>query len=131
MLPSVVQKPTEFVGSSEDDLAAFPDDVKRVMGFAIFQAETGGRHQRAKPLTGHKEFKGSSVLEIVDDFDGNTYRAVYTTRFRGVIYVLHAFQKKAKSGIKTPLSEIRIIKARLAQAMEHYQENYVGRREAI
>ena len=132
MLPSTpTAKPTEFVGSARDDLARFPIEVRDVFGFAIFHAQLGLRHQRAKPLTGGKDFKGASVLEVVDDFDGNTYRAVYTVRFAGVIYVLHAFQKKSKSGITTPKSEIAIIKARLARAMEHYEENYKGRREAV
>lgn len=90
------QKPTEFIGSAEDDLASFPREVKQVMGFAIYQAEIGQKHQRAKPLRGHKEFRGANVLEVVDDYDGDTYRAVYTVRFVGVVYVLHAFQKKSK-----------------------------------
>jgi phage-related protein len=131
MMPEIPQKPAEFVGSAKADLAEFPDDVKAVMGFAIFQAQTGGRHQRAKPLTGGKEFKGASVLEVVDDFDGDTYRAVYTVRFAGVVYVLHAFQKKSKSGIATPKSEIEIVKSRLLRAKEHYEEHYKGRREAV
>ncbi len=131
MLPIPTAKPAEFIGSAEDDLAAFPDDVKSVVGFAIFQAQIGGRHQRAKPLRGHKEFKGANVLEVVDDFDGDTYRAVYTVRFAGVVYVLHAFQKKSKSGIETPKSEIDVIKARLARAKEHYDKVYAGRREAV
>ena len=132
MLPDILTvKPAEFVGSAEDDLAEFPDEVKSVLGFAIFQAQLGGRHPRAKPLTGGKEFKGASVLEVVDDFDGDTYRAVYTVRLAGVVYVLHAFQKKSKSGISTPKSEIAVIKARLARAKEHYEENYRGRREAV
>jgi phage-related protein len=130
-MSAVPTKPAEFVGTAEDDLAAFPNDVKSVLGFAIFQAQIGGRHQRAKPLRGHKEFKGASVLEVVDDFDGDTYRAVYTVRFAGIVYVLHAFQKKSKSGIETPKSEIDIIKARLARAKQHYDENYAGRREAV
>jgi phage-related protein len=65
------------------------------------------------------------VLEVVDDEDGDTYRAVYTVRFAGVIYVLHAFQKKSKKGIQTPKREIEVIKARLKVAEAHYQENYV------
>jgi phage-related protein len=84
------EKPVEFVGSSEDDLAKFPEQVKRVLGFAIYQAQIGSKHRRAKPM---KLGKGASVVEIVDDFDGDTYRAVYTVRFAGVVYVLHAFQK--------------------------------------
>ena len=64
------------------------------------------------------------MLEVVDDEDGDTYRAVYTVRFAGVIYVLHAFQKKSKKGIRTPKHEVEIIKARLKTAEAHYQENY-------
>ena len=64
------------------------------------------------------------MLEVVDDEDGDTYRAVYTVRFAGVIYVLHAFQKKSKKGIQTPKHEIEIIKARLKTAEAHYQDNY-------
>jgi phage-related protein len=131
MLPTPICKPTEFVGSSLDDLSALPVEVRQIFGFAIFQAELGGRHQRAKPMTGGQDFKGASLLEIVDDFDGNTYRAVYTIRFVGAVYVLHVFQKKSKSGIATPKSEIAIIKARLAKAKEHYEQNYKGRREAV
>jgi phage-related protein/predicted XRE-type DNA-binding protein len=83
------QKPTVWIGSSRDDLRAFPDEVRRVMGFAINDAQNGDEHPRAKSLKG---FGGRSVLEVVDDEDGDTYRAVYTVRFVGVIYVLHAFR---------------------------------------
>jgi phage-related protein/predicted XRE-type DNA-binding protein len=99
-----VQKPTLWIGSSRDDLRAFPDEVRRVMGFAINDAQTGEEHPRAKALKG---FGGRSVLEVVDDEDGDTYRAVYTVRFVGVIYVLHAFQKKSKKGSETPKRDDR------------------------
>jgi phage-related protein len=89
------------------------------MGFALDQAQRGGKHPDAKPLKG---FGGAGVLEIVDDFDGDTYRAVYTVNFGGVIYALHAFQKKAKSGIATPKEEIELIKKRLLLAQEDYRE---------
>ena len=91
------------------------------MGFAINDAQNGEEHPRAKALKG---FGGRSVLEVIDDEDGDTYRAVYTVRFVGVIYVLHAFQKKSKKGIETPKREIEIIKARLKVAEAHYKENY-------
>src|SRR6267143_1520359 len=103
-------KPTVWIGSSRDDLRSFPDEVRRVMGFAINDAQNGDEHPRAKALKG---FGGRSVLEVVDDEDGDTYRAVYTVRFAGVIYVLHAFQKKSRKGIETPKHEIDVIKARL------------------
>ena len=63
-------------------------------------------------------------MEVVDDDDGDTYRAVYTVRFAGVIYVLHAFQKKSRKGIATPKHEIDVIKARLNVAEAHYRENH-------
>src|ERR1700724_4366218 len=93
------QKPTLWIGSSKDDLRAFPGEVRRVMGFAINDAQNGDEHPRAKALKG---FGGRGVLEVVDDEDGDTYRAVYTVRFAGLIYVLHAFQKKSQKGIETP-----------------------------
>jgi phage-related protein len=92
------------------------------MGQAIDDAEHGGEHPSAKALKG---FGGRGVLEIVDDFDGDTYRAVYTVKFAGVIYVLHAFQKKSKKGIATPQRDIDLVRARLKRAEEHYKENYV------
>jgi phage-related protein len=115
------QKPAIWIGSSRDDLRAFPDEVRRVMGFAINDAQNGDEHPRAKALKG---FGGRSVLEIADDEDGDTYRAVYTVRFAGAIYILHAFQKKSKRGIETPKREIEIIKARLKVAEAHYHETY-------
>ncbi|AHY48721.1 hypothetical protein BJS_07571 [Bradyrhizobium japonicum SEMIA 5079] len=91
------------------------------MGFAINDAQNGDEHPRAKALKG---FGGRSVLEVIDDEDGDTFRAVYTVRFAGVIYVLHAFQKKSKKGIETPKHDILVIQARLKAAEAHYQENY-------
>ena len=82
-------------------------------GFALRTAQKGGKHSDAKPLKG---FKGAGVLEIVSDFDGDTFRAVYTVRIKGVIYVLHAFQKKSRKGISTPKTEIDKIKRRLKEA---------------
>jgi phage-related protein len=110
------QKPTFWIGSSRDDLRAFPDEVRRVMGFAINDAQNGDEHPRTKALKG---FGGRSVLEVIDDEDGDTYRTVYTVRFAGAIYVLHAFQKKSKKGIATPKQEIELIKRRLKAAREH------------
>jgi phage-related protein len=79
----------------------------------------GGKHSNSKPLKG---FGGGGVLEVVEDDDGNTYREVYTVRFAGVVYVLHVFQKKSKSGIKTPVADIEKIRARLKIAEEHYAD---------
>jgi phage-related protein len=89
----VVRKPVQWVGSSRDDLRGFPQDVRRVMGQALDDAQLGGEHPAAKALRG---FGGRGVLEVLDDHDGDTYRAVYTIRYSGVVYVLHAFQKKSK-----------------------------------
>jgi phage-related protein len=112
-------KPVFWVASSRKDLRKFPKAVRQTIGQALFDAQTGGKHPDAKPLKG---FGGAGVLEIVEDDGGNTYRAVYTVRFAGVVYVLHAFQKKSKSGIKTPAGEIAKIRARLKEAEKHYAE---------
>jgi phage-related protein len=114
------QKPVVWIGSSKDDLREFPVDVRRVMGVAINDAQNGGEHPDAKALKG---FGGRSVLEVVDDFDGDTYRAVYTVRFAGAIYVLHCFQKKSKKGAETPKHDIEVVKLRLKAAEEHYRTN--------
>ena len=102
-----------WIASSRKDLRKFPKAVRFTIGQALFDAQTGGKHPDARPLKG---FKGAGVLEIIEDDDGNTYRAVYTIRFAGVVYVLHAFQKKSKSGIKTPPEEIEKVKLRLKEA---------------
>ncbi|WP_333358230.1 type II toxin-antitoxin system RelE/ParE family toxin [Microcoleus sp. N3A4] len=99
-------KPVEWIGSSRDDLRDFPEDVQQIMGFALYRAQLGKKHPDAKPLKG---FKGAGVLEIVENFDGDTYRAVYTVKIEGIVYVLHAFQKKSKQGIATPKQDIALI----------------------
>ena len=114
-------KPLNFIGSSLEDLREFPDDVKQDIGYALFQAQQGQKSEAAKPLKG---FGGTGVLEVVEHFDGNTYRAVYAVKFREVVYVLHCFQKKSKSGIKTPQQEIELIRRRLKTAEEDYRTHY-------
>ncbi|MEL6137889.1 MAG: type II toxin-antitoxin system RelE/ParE family toxin [Cyanobacteria bacterium J06626_23] len=114
-------RPVEWVGSSLDDLKSFPESVRQVVGYALYLAQSGEKHASAKPLKG---FKGAGVLEIVESFDGDTYRAVYTIKLADVVYVLHAFQKKSKRGISTPNQDIQLIEARLKRAREHYAENY-------
>jgi phage-related protein len=111
-------RPVAWIGSSKTDLSDFPEEVKDSMGFALYVAQLGGKHRDAKPLRG---FGGAGILEIVDDFDGDTYRAVYTVRFAGRVYVLHVFQKKSKSGIKTPKAEINLIQSRLKRAEEEHK----------
>src|SRR5436190_17605627 len=100
-------KPVFWVASSRKDLRRFPKGVRQTFGQALFDAQTGGKHPDAKPLKG---FHGAGVLEVVADDDGNTYRAVYTVKFAGVVYVLHAFQKKSKSRVRTPAEEIAKVK---------------------
>ena len=119
--PVAAPRPVEWVGSSQRDLRAFPDPVKQVMGFAIYQAQLGAKHPSAKPLKG---FGGAGVLEVVEDHDGDTYRTVYTVRFRKAVYVLHSFQKKSKKGARTPKHEIDLVEARLKAAAKSYKEKY-------
>ncbi len=115
-------KPVQWVGSSKSDLQRFPDAVQDRMGFAIYQAQAGLRHRNAKPLKGF----GSGVLEVVARHDGNTFRAVYTVRFETAVYVLHAFQKKARRGIATPKQELDLVRRRLRVAEQHYRNTHGG-----
>jgi len=121
----VKRKPLDFIGSSREDLQAFPKEVRIVMGTALNSAQLGGKHLSAKPMKG---FRGAGVLEIVDDFDGDTYRAVYTVKFEDIVYVLHAFQKKSKRGIETPKSAIDLVKLRYKFAEEAYRELKAAKR---
>jgi phage-related protein len=111
-------KPLGWTGSAREDLLAFSPEVVREIGHVLYVAQIGGKHSAAKPLKG---FGGSSVLEVVEDHAGDTFRAVYTVRFAEVIYVLHAFQKKAKKGVAKPLREMAKVKSRLKQAQEAYE----------
>ncbi len=113
--PSI--KPVVWIGSAKADLSSFPEEVKDSVGFALYVAQRGGKHRDAKPLRG---FGGAGILEIVENHAGDTYRAVYTVRLGGRIYALHAFQKKSRVGIKTPKSEIDLIKSRLKRAEEEH-----------
>lgn len=115
------RKPLLWIGSSKEDLRSLPADVRRVFGQAIDDAEWGGEHPAAKALKG---FGGRSVLEVVDDYDGDTFRAVYTVRFAGAVYVLHVFQKKSKKGIATPKHELDLIHARLKAAEADYAQRF-------
>lgn len=113
------EKPLYWVGSSLDDLRALPAEVKDVFGFALHLAQWGDKHPDAKPLKG---FKGSSVLEVVEDYDGDSYRAVYAVQFVNAVFVLHVFQKKSKRGIKTPKPDLDRIKQRLKLAEAWYRK---------
>ena len=106
-------KPLAWIASTKKDLLAMPDAVQQVMGYALHLAQCGLKHGQAKPLKG---FGSAGVLEVVEDDDGNTYRAVYTVRFKNAVYVLHCFQKKSRKGIKTPKQDLNLIESRLKQA---------------
>jgi phage-related protein len=114
-------KPLEWIASSLDDLKDFPEDVKQAVGYALYLAQCGEKHSKVKPLKG---FRGASVLEVIENFDGDTYRAVYTVKFEEAVYVLHVFQKKSKRGIATPKQEIERIETRLKRAEEHHNRYY-------
>lgn len=119
-------KPVEWVGSSRKDMKAMPENVQDVFGFALYLAQLGDKHPDAKPLRG---FSGAGVLEIIENFSSNTYRAVYTVRFDDAVYVLHVFQKKSKHGIATPQEEMEKIKARLKMVEEMHQRKRDKRHE--
>ncbi|CAN7579456.1 type II toxin-antitoxin system RelE/ParE family toxin [Mesorhizobium sp. LjRoot246] len=112
------EKPLHWVGSSKRDFLAFPDPVKSDMGYALGLAQLGGKHPHAKPWKG----EGAGVFEVVESHDGDTYRAVYTVRFEGAVYVLHAFQKKSPSGKRTATTDVDLIGERLKRAREDYEK---------
>ena len=112
------RKPLKWVGSAKRDLDGMPEDVQDVFGHAIDLAQAGGKHPDAKALSG---FGSAAVLEVVEDFRSDTFRAVYTVKFAGWVYVLHCFQKKSKSGIKTPKEDRDLIKARLKAAVQDFE----------
>lgn len=103
-------KPVYWVGSSKRDLQSLPDPVVDLFGYALYLAQIGRKHEQAKPLKG---FGSAGVLEVVEDWDRSTYRAVYTVEFKGIVFVLHVFQKKSRHGAATPKGEIDIIRERL------------------
>src|SRR6266446_5891446 len=119
-------KPVHWIGSSREDLKDFPKEARREIGFALQSAQSGDKHPSAKPLRG---FGGAGVLEIVENYHGDTYRAVYTVRFAEAIYVLHCFKKKSKRGIKTPKHVIDLVQARLQRAAEDYHQ-WLNERQA-
>lgn len=114
-------KALHWIGSSKDDLITLPKEIQRDIGYALHFAQCGNRHSSAKPLKG---FSGAGVLEIVEDHDGDTYRAMYTVKLTQAVYVLHVFQKKSKTGSKTPAHEIQLIRDRLKQAEADHARRY-------
>lgn len=114
------EKPLFWVGSSKQDLMAFPEMVQDEIGTALSVAQFGGKHPSAKPWKG----EGPGVFEVVEDRRGDTYRAVYTVRFEGTVYVLHAFQKKSPSGIRTSKKDVGLIARRLNEARMDFEVRY-------
>ena len=112
-------KPLIWMGSSRKDLRQFPDPVQHHMGYALHVAQQGGKHRDTKTLTG---FGGAGVVEIIKDYSGDTFRAIYTLRVAGAVYVLHVFQKKSKIGHETPRRDLELIKQRLREAEQIAQE---------
>jgi phage-related protein len=110
------QKPLFWIASAKKDLKDLPGKVQDIFGFALHLAQEGKKHDQAKPLKG---FGGSGVLEVVEDWHTDTYRAVYTVKFDNAVYVLHCFQKKSTQGIKTPKPDIDLIHTRLKAAEQH------------
>ena len=113
-------KPLFWVGSALADLREFPEEVRTDVGFALWVAQRGERPRQAKVLKGI--VTGSGVLELVERHDGDAFRVVYTVRFKNAVYVLHAFQKKSKHGIKTTKHDVDLIRERLKKAEAHYGE---------
>jgi len=109
-----------WIAGSLSDLQAFPKEVQRRIGAALSVAQFGGKHPSAKPWKGI----GPGVFEIVDDFRSDAYRAVYTVRFVDVVCVLHAFQKKSPSGIRTSRKDVELVAQRLKQVQREYGESY-------
>jgi phage-related protein len=106
-------KPLRWLGSSKQDLRSLPAPVEDLFGYALHLAQTGKKHEQAKPLRG---FGSAGILEIVEDWDRSTYRAVYTVRLKGSVFVLHVFQKKSTHGMATPKADIDLIRERLKAA---------------
>jgi len=111
------EKPLHWVGSSKRDFLAFPEPVQSDMGYALGLAQLGGKHPHAKPWKG----EGPGVFEVVESHDGDAYRAIYTVRFEGAVYVLHAFQKKSPSGIRTASGDVELVHERLRRAREDHE----------
>ncbi len=112
-------KPVVWVASTREDLKSFPREVRRNVGKALDEAQRGSKADAAKPLKG---FGGAGVLEVVENFYGDTYRAVYTVRLEGYIFVLHCFQKKAKHGVATTKQDLDLVHRRYRNAMRLHEQ---------
>jgi len=110
MLVPSNMKPVSWIGRTKQDLSALHQDVRDAVSQALFEAQKGGKHAKAKALSGYGD---AGVLEIVTDHEGDTFRTVYTVRWPDCVYVVHMFQKKSKSGIKTPKADLDLIDERM------------------
>jgi phage-related protein len=118
------RKPIHFISSSRKDLREMPEDVKDAFGWALLDVQHGEHPIGARPFG---EGLPGSVMKLVEDHDGDTYRAAYTVAFTRAVYVLHVFKKKSKSGIATPRADVELVRARMKLAEEHYRRNYESR----
>jgi len=114
------EKPLFWVASSLNDLLAFPEKVQKKIGAALSLAQFGGKHPSAKPWKG----AGSGVFEIVEEYRSDAYRAIYTVKFADAVYVLHAFQKKSPSGIRTSRRDVELVTQRLKLAQQEYEARH-------
>ena len=114
------ERPLHWVGSSKKDLLAFPDDVVDDFGYALSVVQYGGMPPSAKPWKG----EGPGVFELVEEYRGDAFRAVYTVRFEKAVYVLHCFQKKSPSGTRTAHQDVGLIRERLKAAQRDYEVRY-------
>jgi phage-related protein len=119
------RKPITWMGSSKKDLRGFPAEVRREIGTALFWAEQGQLHPAAKLMKGNLR----EVTEIVSNYEGDAFRAMYTMRIGDEVYVLHAFQKKSKKGIATPQHELDVIEGRLKAARQLHTRRASGRQK--
>ena len=119
------EKPLFWISSSLEDLLGFPEAVKNEIGSSLSVAQFGGKHPNAKPWKG----SGPGTLEIVEDYRGNAYRAIYTVKFANTVYVLHTFQKKSPSGIKTSRRDVELIEQRLKLAQKDYEAHHVDKKK--
>ena len=115
-----MEKPLHWIGSSKKDLLAFPAEVVDDFGYALGVVQQGGIPPSAKPWKG----EGPGIFEIVEDHRGDTFRVAYTVRFQQAVYILHCFQKKSPSGIRTAKKDVELIHERLKAARADYEVRY-------
>lgn len=120
-MPEMAEEALEWVGGCKAALSECPDEVQDVFGYALHLAQQGLRHPQAKVLKGIVKGSGAGILEVVENHDGDTYRAIYTVRFEGAVYALDVFQKKSKKGIATPKADLERIKLRYQAAKRHFE----------